>query len=116
MDANATPCDLPLFRTPAHLQDIERVGDFDAYDAANPAIWTAFEHQTLWLIGQGFDRYGAKAVFEQIRYRRIVARGRAGHFKLNNNFTACYARKFMRMYPQFDGFFATRKSKADDNS
>jgi hypothetical protein len=101
-------CDLPLF-----MQPIERVMDFDQYDGENPAIWRAFESQTLWLIGQGFDHYGAKAIFEQIRFQRILRMGKQGHFKLNNNFTACYARKFMRHYPQFNGFFETRKSQAD---
>ena len=95
------------------MKPIERVTDFEQYDRDNPEIWQAFEAQTLWLAGQGFEHYGAKAVFEHIRFERIKRLGVKGHFKLNNNFTACYARKFMRMYPQFEGFFETRKSKAD---
>ncbi|RKY10425.1 MAG: hypothetical protein DRP56_01010 [Planctomycetota bacterium] len=110
MDSGTATCQLPLF-----MQPIPRVTEFEQYDADHPAIWPAFEYQTLWLIGKGFEHYGAKAVFEHVRYRLIDRHGKKGHFKLNNNFTACYARKFMRMYPQFNEFFETRKSKADTN-
>ena len=35
-------------------------------------------------------------------------------FKVNNNYKAFYSRLFMVEHPQYEDFFRTRKSNADD--
>jgi len=86
-----------------------RSAGFKAYDAANPDIWTAFKKFTFQLIDKGVACYGAKAIFEKIRFEVTLEKG-ANAFKLNNNFTAKYARKFMDLYPWHKGFFQVRQS------
>jgi len=82
---------------------------FDKFDAENPQVWNAFKAVTLRVISSGFEHYGAKAIWEYIRFNFAMKTG--GEFKLNNNYTAFYARKFIEKYPQFEGFFELRKRK-----
>jgi len=93
-----------LFDKPSTLSDFER------YDKEHPEIWKLFMDITFRLIRRGKRHYGAKAVFEIIRYHRIVQHNDS-EFKVNNNYTAYYARKFMQTFPEWDGFFETRKAK-----
>ncbi len=46
-----------------------------------------------------------------IRYQIAVNGDDADAFKCNNNFTSCYARKFIFENPHLSDFFETRKSK-----
>jgi len=80
------------------------------YDAKHPEIWEQFKKITFDLIRRGTKHYGAKAIFEIIRYHRIIEYG-DDEFKCNNNYTAYYARKFMNIYPEHKGFFETRKAR-----
>ena len=86
---------------------------FCKYDEANPHIWKEFLRITLVTIKvKKFKNYSARDIFPIIRWHRgggIKADG----FKVNNNYSAFYARKFMELYPQYEGFFRTRKSKFD---
>ena len=94
----------PLFDPP--------LSDFQHYDLDHPEVWMQFRAMTFDLINKGMKHYGAKAIFETIRFHRIV-RYDDQEFKLNNNFTAYYARKFMGWYPQYDGFFELRRAKVN---
>ena len=80
--------------------------DFKKYDKENPAIWEAFVNLTKKTKSRGFDNYGAKGIFELIRWH-TGAMGNDG-FKINNNFAPDYARKMMVNYPEFNGFFRVR--------
>ena len=81
---------------------------FEAYDAKNPEVWLAFQKFTFQLINNGITSFGAKAIFERIRFEVTLEKG-ADAFKCNNNYTAKYARKFMSEYPQHNGFFTLRQ-------
>lgn len=74
---------------------------FDAFDADNPQIWREFRDMAFRLIDNGYKHYGAKSIIEAIRFHRSV-QTTEGPFKLNNNYTAYYARKFMNLYPQHE--------------
>ncbi len=87
-----------------------RPEDFTDYDRQNPQIWQTFAQIAFELIGRGFTHYSSKAIFEIIRYKTAVAAGN-DIFKLNNNFTAGYARKFQQQYPAYADFFETRQAK-----
>jgi hypothetical protein len=80
----------------------------EEYDRLNPDIWNLFVKYAFRIIRRGQEHYGAKAIFELIRYHSIV-RG-TGTFKVNNNYTSYYARKFHKEYPMYDGFFETRRA------
>jgi len=76
---------------------------FERYDAENPQVWEQFKEIAFDLIERGRKHYGAKAIFEVIRYHRATQTNDPD-FKLNNNFTAFYARKFINLYPQYKDF------------
>ena len=86
------------------------------FDAAHPEVWRMFVKLTLDRIDKGFAHYSADAIFHRIRWEMALPIYELGkEFKLNDNYTAFYARAFMRMYPKHDGFFRTRKQISKRN-
>lgn len=82
---------------------------FEIYDKENPQIWRAFLRLATEASKAGMRHWSAKGIFEVIRYQTTV--GGVGDYKLNNNYTADYARKLLRLYPRkFEGFFNTRRA------
>ena len=81
---------------------------FIEYHLSNPQVWLEFERLTLSLLGAGISHYGAKAVMEVIRFHKAIET--QGEFKINNNFTAHYARQFAKKYPQHENFYEFRGS------
>ena len=99
--------ELPLFET-----DFETT-EAGQYDKEHPDIWTEFERIALNLIDRSIKHYGAKAVFEIIRYWRTINKIEGEEFKCNNNYTAYYARKFAQKYPEYAGFFEIRNGSKE---
>lgn len=85
----------------------ESTKTFEEYDKENPQIWQAFKRLTFQLIAVGVKHWGAKAIMEQLRYETII-RGK-GDYKINNNYTAGYARKFSKEFPKYKDFFEIRE-------
>lgn len=86
---------------------------FHEYDQANPEVWQMFKRFTFELIGRGVRHYSADAVLHRIRWETTLQHGDGSGFKCNNNFTALYARRFAREFPQYRDFFSFRRSKVD---
>ena len=84
---------------------------FEEFDAANPVVWELFQRFTKEALSAGLEHFGSQAILERIRWETTITT--SGLFKINNNFGPFYARKFHRHFPEHDGFFKTRKSKAD---
>lgn len=81
------------------------------FHTEHPEIWDLFVKFTLELIGRGFKNYSAQhGVFAQIRWHtdKPDVDGQST-FKINNNYSAFYARAFMKAYPEHAGFFRTRE-------
>lgn len=83
------------------------------FHAKHPEVWRLFEQFTFQMIGRGFKHYSVNAVFERIRWEMDVGGDGIDTFKLNNNYRAFYARRFMKIHPQYDGFFRTRVQVSD---
>lgn len=85
---------------------------FHIYDKANPQVYEAFVRLALELKTMGAKRFGAKAIFEKIRWEtRVRAIQEPGFpvLKVNNNYPAYYARKLASTDPVFwRGFFEFR--------
>lgn len=73
----------------------------------NPQVYAAFERLTLRAIA-GEQKMGAKAVWERMRWDFHVESSDKAP-KLNNNFTAYYARHFMALHPQHANYFQLRE-------
>jgi hypothetical protein len=91
-------------------EDQRRIA-FENFDAAHSEIWTVFLQFTFQLIRAGHNHYSARAVLHRIRWHMAVDHPVKTAFKVNNNHSAFYARKFHRRYPIHAGFFRTRTAR-----
>mgnify|MGYP001270042802 FL=1 len=76
----------------------------------NPHVYAALETLALRKRASG-ELFGVKALWEECRYelQRISA---VGAYKLNNDFTALYARELIRLHPSLAAVLEVRKRKA----
>jgi len=84
------------------------------FDKEHPEVWDMFARFSKEIISKGYKNYSVKAVFERIRWEKDIGGDGINQFKLNNNYTAFYARKFMDMFPEHKGFFRTRTQTSED--
>lgn len=85
---------------------------FAVYDAANPNIYTLFKRFANDLIEAGRKKLSAALIIERIRWEVNVSTVSEDSFKVSNNHTAFYARKFMDEHPQHGEIFRTRQQLA----
>ena len=84
--------------------------DFQTYDTANPHVYAAFKAKAIEAMQKGFKTYGAKALFEVIRWQSKTHGN--DEFKINNIYVADYARKLMQERAEFKDFFHCRTLRA----
>ncbi len=84
---------------------------FKKYDEKNPGVWEKFKELTFYLIGKGRKHYGAKGVFERMRWY-FEFEVKSDGFKLNNNYTSRYVRKFEKEFPEYKDFFFKRELRS----
>lgn len=87
---------------------------FAAFHAANPRVYTELvrlAHEWCWHTGR--NKLGIKTLYERTRWEIAIATSDPD-FKLNNNYTAFYARLIMHQEPDLAGLFTLRTSEADD--
>lgn len=85
--------------------------EFLQYHQTHPHLYEAFKTVAFDALNIGFKNYGAKGIFEIIRWKR-AERG-DGEFKINNNYAPLFARLFVNEYPQYADFFRFKKSRFD---
>jgi hypothetical protein len=85
---------------------------FDRFDEANPQVWDAFVKYTFELIRAGRDAYSADAVLHRIRWDSAIQTN-GTTFKISNNHSAYYARKFQREFPHYAAFFVTHPVRGE---
>lgn len=83
---------------------------FDAFHTANPHVFAELKRLALARIARGETRIGVKALWEELRESIRVQK--LGDWKLNNSFTALYARKLLEHEPMLVGVIETRQRKA----
>lgn len=86
---------------------------FEEFHAINPQVLQRLRAAALRLKGVGWAHYGVKALFEGLRFHSAL-QTTDPVFKLNNNYTAFYARLLMDQEPVLAGFFETRRAAADE--
>ena len=84
------------------------VEQFLNYHKENPNVYKLFTKYTSKLYESGITRYSSKAIFERIRWHIAIAT-KGDAYKMNNNYTSCYARMLQNEDARFATFFATRK-------
>jgi hypothetical protein len=85
---------------------------FLVYHAECPVVWEMFKKFTYEALNAGCKNIGSKMIVERIRWETNVM-GNDG-FKINNDHAPYYARVFMELFPEHDGFFRTRVCKDED--
>jgi len=83
---------------------------FNEFNRNNPKIYELFQRFTLEAINKGHTKLSAWLIANRIRWETmIVTTGE--DYKISNDFIALYSRKFMKDYPQYDGFFNIKEMK-----
>lgn len=85
--------------------------NFELFHIENPHVFNLFLKYSRMARERGFEKFSAKAIFERLRWH-LNFETEGDTFKLNNNYTALYARKIISEYPEFDGFFELRERKS----
>ena len=106
---------LPLFSMPEPqpITGVSRYGRqqdvFARFHEANPHVYEALKYVALWAVRNG-RKLGMKAIYERVRWEYNLQTADEP-YRLNNNYTAHYARLLMEQEPELAGYFEIRKSK-----
>ena len=83
---------------------------FIEWNRANPEVYVLFKRFSFEAINKGHKRLSAWMIANRIRWETTVVT-KGNDYKISNDFIALFARKFMEEYPEYDGFFKTKKMK-----
>lgn len=86
----------------------EIFGAFCDFHRDNRHVWMLFERFSLQVIAAKFERYSSDAICHRIRWHMDIETLGEEQYKLNDHFTAYYARLFAVKYPSRVGFFRNR--------
>lgn len=79
---------------------------FSKFHKENPEVWEKFKEFTLSLVFAGRKNYSADAVCHRIRWHYAI--GSSGDVKINDHYTALYARMWAISHPEHKDFFRMR--------
>ena len=79
---------------------------FVKFHKANPAVWVKFQEFAKVILLANFEHYSADAICHRIRWHHATEH--QSDFKINDHYTALYARMFELAYPECTGFFRKR--------
>ena len=82
--------------------------EFNEFDAANPHVWEWYCHFADEAIRHGRTKCGSKEIIERIRWH-INLTTTDPNFKICNNHTPYYARKWLALHPEHPEFFVLRE-------
>lgn len=86
---------------------------FEAFHRANPFVYrTLVQLAREWVNRTGQRKLAIKTLYEVARWNLILETSDA-EFKLNNSYTAFFARLIMAQEPDLAGMFDLRVSEAD---
>ena len=72
--------------------------NFAKFDAENPHVWVMFCNFARQMADRGHAILSSKLIFERMRWETMMTTNDS-LYKLNNNYTAYYARKWNMEYP-----------------
>jgi hypothetical protein len=86
--------------------------DFADFHRDNPHVYVRLRALALRLKDRGRPFYGIKALTEIVRFEQAMETTDPD-YKINNNYTALYARMLMDLEPELRDFFRTRRASYD---
>ena len=100
-----------VFDPPARMSVMEE--RFRKFHADNPRVYELFCQFAAQIIAAGKQRYSADAVIHRIRWHTSIETRSDDGLKINDHFSAAYARLYVRDYPQHSDLFRLRRSVFD---
>lgn len=85
---------------------------FEAFHSANPQVFQHFKRFAWEAKRMGRSRWSADAIIQRIRWF-ICIETAGDDFKVNDHFSAEYARLLIAEEPAFEGFFELRKTRQE---
>jgi hypothetical protein len=82
--------------------------EFAGWLDSNRHIWREFQRQADLVWGMGFRHYSARTILHFLRHHTTIAQVGGGAWKINNNWSADFARLYVLMHPDRDTFFEFR--------
>jgi hypothetical protein len=82
---------------------------FSKFDADNPHVYELFKKFTEQIVKAGAKTYSARAIIHRIRWHTDIDTESVDTFKINNNHSPYYARKYMSEFPSRAGMFRVRE-------
>lgn len=79
--------------------------DFETFHAEHPGVYRDFCRLALEAVDRGFGRVSSDFLLHQIRWDNRL--------KINNNFSAYYARMFVREHPRHAHLFELRITRGE---
>ena len=76
----------------------------------NPVVWELFVKFTLELIARNFKHHSVRSVWHRIRWETPAGDDGVIRFKLGDHHAKFYGRRFMKEYPEHEGFFRSRNT------
>ena len=84
---------------------------FRSFHELNPHVYESLVGMAMRLRRNGRLKWGLKGLFEVLRWSQAIAT-QGDEYRLNNNYTALYARLIMEQEPALEGFFDVRERRA----
>ena len=91
-------------------EEITLMNRFNNFNRDNPEVYELFKRFTFQAINKGHTRLSAWMIANRIRWETQIETVN-DDYKISNDYIALYSRKFMKDYPQHDGFFRTKPMK-----
>jgi len=85
---------------------------FERFDNRHPEVYELFVKFVREILAAGHNHYSAHAILLRIRWHYDIDPDHNEDFKLNNNYSSRYARKFVEDYPMHKDFFTFRSLTA----
>ena len=83
---------------------------FTDFHKKNPEVYELFKKFTFDAINRGHTRLSAWMITNRIRWETQIETVN-DDYKISNDYIALYSRKFMKDYPQHNGFFKIKEMK-----
>jgi hypothetical protein len=91
-------------------EEITLMNRFNNFNRDNPEVYELFKRFTFQAINKGHTRLSAWMIANRIRWETQIETVN-DDYKISNDYIALYSRKFMKDYPQHDGFFRIKPMK-----
>ena len=91
------------------MEQLELGLDLQPPEGVPPEVVRLYERFAL-QVAKIRQRFSSDAILHRIRWECAIERGDR-EFKCNDHWTAPLARWFMRLHPEYEGFFETRERR-----